>query len=59
MGHLCPRGYPYLNGQVTSAARLQGQLRLVGSHTRFINFHNVTKPHKGLNNATPYEILYQ
>ncbi len=24
---------------------------------RFINFYNTVKPHKGLNNATPYEIL--
>ena len=24
---------------------------------RFINFYNAVKPHKGLNNATPYEIL--
>jgi hypothetical protein len=27
--------------------------------TRFINFYNNVKPHKGLNNPTPYEILYQ
>jgi transposase InsO family protein len=26
---------------------------------RFINFYNTVKPHKGLNNSTPYEILYQ
>lgn len=25
--------------------------------SRFINFYNTVKPHKGLNNATPYEIL--
>ena len=25
---------------------------------RFINFYNTVKPHKGLNNLTPYEILY-
>ena len=25
---------------------------------RFINFYNTVKPHKGLNNATPYEILW-
>ncbi|MPV86864.1 IS481 family transposase, partial [Cardiobacteriales bacterium ML27] len=24
---------------------------------RFINFYNTVKPHKSLNNATPYEIL--
>ncbi|MCC8997829.1 MAG: integrase core domain-containing protein [Nitrosomonas sp.] len=24
---------------------------------RFINFYNTVKPHKGLNDATPYEIL--
>ena len=24
---------------------------------RFINFYNAVKPYKGLNNATPYEIL--
>ena len=24
---------------------------------RFINSYNTVKPHKGLNNATPYEIL--
>jgi hypothetical protein len=24
---------------------------------RFINFYNIVKPHKSLNNATPYEIL--
>ncbi len=24
---------------------------------RFINFYNTVKPHKGLNNARPYEIL--
>jgi len=24
---------------------------------RFINFYNTVKPHKALNNATPYEIL--
>ncbi|MCC8997129.1 MAG: transposase [Nitrosomonas sp.] len=24
---------------------------------RFINFYSTVKPHKGLNNATPYEIL--
>lgn len=24
---------------------------------RFINFYNTAKPHKGLNNATPYEVL--
>ncbi|MCC8996173.1 MAG: integrase core domain-containing protein [Nitrosomonas sp.] len=24
---------------------------------RFINFYNAVKPHKGLDNATPYEIL--
>ncbi len=24
---------------------------------RFINFYNAMKPHKGLNNTTPYEIL--
>ncbi len=24
---------------------------------RFINFYNTVKPHKGLNNQTPYEIL--
>ncbi|MER0170790.1 MAG: IS481 family transposase, partial [Nitrosomonas sp.] len=23
----------------------------------FINFYNTVKPHKSLNNATPYEIL--
>ncbi|MBM3413240.1 MAG: transposase [Bacteroidetes bacterium] len=26
---------------------------------RFINFYNTVKPHKALNNSTPYEILYQ
>jgi transposase InsO family protein len=26
---------------------------------RFINFYNTVKPHKGLNNSTPYEMLYQ
>jgi transposase InsO family protein len=25
---------------------------------RFINFYNTVKPHKSLNNSTPYEILY-
>ncbi|TXI29210.1 MAG: integrase [Nitrosomonas oligotropha] len=25
---------------------------------RFINFYNTVKPHKSLNNATPYEILF-
>ncbi|HNC41572.1 MAG TPA: integrase core domain-containing protein, partial [Nitrosomonas sp.] len=25
--------------------------------SRFINFYNTVKPHKSLNNATPYEIL--
>ena len=29
------------------------QVELVG----LINFDNAVKPHKGLNNATPYEIL--
>jgi transposase InsO family protein len=26
---------------------------------RFVNFYNTVKPHKALNNSTPYEILYQ
>ncbi|MDV6347087.1 integrase core domain-containing protein [Nitrosomonas sp. Is35] len=26
--------------------------------SRFINFYNTVKPHKSLNNATPYEILH-
>lgn len=26
-------------------------------HRRFINFYNTVKPHKGLNEATPYEML--
>jgi len=41
------------NHQISFKDNADRHIQLV----RFINFYNTVKPHKGLNNATPYEIL--
>ena len=49
---------PQIKGELATAPRQylfshHRQVELV----RFFNFYNAVKPRKGLNNATPYEIL--
>jgi transposase InsO family protein len=41
------------HNQFTFKDSVDRRLQLI----RFINFYNTVKPHKSLNNATPYEIL--
>jgi len=41
------------HGQISFKDNADRRIQLL----HFINFYNTVKPHKGLNNATPYEIM--